>query len=216
MVTHTPPGAPPGGPPSDPPETREPHDERAPRRERAPRPERTPPGPLVQGQSADARRVRELLRKGGLGLRAAARELEIDELALRGYCTGRPVPRYVMLAIERLADLRRTHVYYLARAADAPEILTHGFRDGSGGTRLATPLHRGVWVSDRLLVLLSNIELEDIACFEIRVSEPWLTRYEWSEAGKGYREFLVPAAELNDFPRRRLPDKEWRSMPWAH
>jgi len=40
---------------------------------------------------------------------------------------------------------------------------------------------------------------------------PSLSRREWTEQGKGYREFLVPAIKLNNFPRRRLPGKEWRS-----
>jgi hypothetical protein len=35
--------------------------------------------------ATDNARVRELLRAAGLSLRAAARELQIDELAMRGY-----------------------------------------------------------------------------------------------------------------------------------
>jgi hypothetical protein len=165
-----------------------------------------------EGSSAtDDARVRELLRAAGLSPRAAARELEIDELAMRGYCTGKTVPRYMMLAIERLAELRRMKVYHVTQAQNAVEILTGGFHDpGDAG-----PAHKGVWVSDQLLVLLSGIDLNDTACFEIKVLEEWLIRHESSEPGKGYRKFLVPAIELNDFPRRRLPDKEWRSMPWA-
>jgi hypothetical protein len=167
------------------------------------------------GSSATANaRVRELLRAAGLSPRAAARELEIDELAMRGYCTGKAVPRYMMLAIERLVELRRIKVYFITEAQNAVEILAGGFhyctRTYSSGS-----VHRGVWVSDQLLVLLSGIDLDDVACFEIKVLEEWLIRHECIEQGKGYREFLVPAIELNNFPRRRLPDKEWRSMPWA-
>jgi hypothetical protein len=166
--------------------------------------------------AADAARVRELLRKAGLSPRAAARALEIDELSMRGYCTGgHPVPRHVMLAIEHLVDLRRVKVYYITRAENTANILANGFRDGTGRPPGETE-HRGVWVSDRLLVLLSGIELGDIACFEIRVPKEWVLRYEWREAGRGYREFLVPAIELNEFPRRRLADKEWLSLPWGH
>ena len=163
---------------------------------------------------ADNARVRELLRAAGLSPRAAARELEIDELAMRGYCTGKAVPRYMMLAIERLVDLRRMKVYHITQAENAVEILAGGFHDGTG-TSLSGSVHKGVWVSDQLLVLLSGIDLDDIACFEIKVLEEWLIRHESIQEGKGYREFLVPAIELNNFPRRRLPDKEWRSMPWA-
>src|SRR5215813_8664097 len=81
---------------------------------------------------ADNARVRELLRAAGLSPRAAARELEIDELAMRGYCTGKAVPRYMMLAIERLVDLRRMKVYHITRAQNAMEIVTSGFRDSAG------------------------------------------------------------------------------------
>src|SRR5262250_2663290 len=77
-------------------------------------------------------RVRELLRAAGLSPRAAARELEIDELAMRGYCTGKAVPRYMMLAIERLVDLRRMKVYYITEVQNAVEIVTAGFRDDTG------------------------------------------------------------------------------------
>jgi hypothetical protein len=162
----------------------------------------------------DNARVRDLLRAAGLSPRAAARELEIDELAMRGYCTGKAVPRYLMLAIERLADLRRMKVYHITQAENAVEIVADGFHDDAG-TYLSRSVHKGVWVSDQLLVLLSGIDLDDLACFEIKVIEEWLIRHESIQEGKGYREFLVPAIELNNFPRRRLTDKEWRSMPWA-
>jgi hypothetical protein len=66
-----------------------------------------------------------------------------------------------------------------------------------------------------LLIHLSPMNPNDMACFQMKVSKEWLLRYECSDKGHGYREFLVPAFELNDFPRRRLPDKEWLSMPWG-
>jgi hypothetical protein len=55
----------------------------------------------------DATRVKNLLAQMGLGQRAAARELEISERAMRYYCGGEKVPRVVMLALERLVDLHR-------------------------------------------------------------------------------------------------------------
>jgi hypothetical protein len=56
---------------------------------------------------SDATRVRDLLAQIGLGQRGAARELEIHERTMRGYCAGDKVPRVVMLALERLVDLHR-------------------------------------------------------------------------------------------------------------
>lgn len=55
----------------------------------------------------DAARVRELLAKIGLGQRAAARELDINERTMRDYCAGKKVPRVVILALERLVDMQR-------------------------------------------------------------------------------------------------------------
>jgi hypothetical protein len=59
------------------------------------------------------------------------------------------------------------------------------------------------------------MDLDHLACLEIKVLEDWLIRHESIQEGKGYREFLVPAIELNNFRRRRLTDKKWRSMPWT-
>ena len=55
----------------------------------------------------DATRVRDLLAQMGMGQRAAARELEIGDRDMRGYCAGAKVPRVVILALERLVDLQR-------------------------------------------------------------------------------------------------------------
>ena len=147
-----------------------------------------------------------LLRTAALSPEGAARELDIDELTVRGYCTGQPVPRYVTLAIERLVHLRSIKVYHIATAEDAADILHNGFRDDVDG---------GVRVSNRLLVHLSNINPNQMACFQMKVPRDWLLPYEFGDKGHGYREFLVPAFELNSFPRRRLPTKEWLSMPWG-
>jgi hypothetical protein len=104
--------------------------------------------------------VRELLRAAGLCPRAAARELEIDELAISVYCTGKAVPRYMMLAIERLVSLRRMKVYHITQAEKAVKILARGFHDGTR-TYLSGSVHKGVCVSDQLLFLLSGIDLDD-------------------------------------------------------
>jgi hypothetical protein len=155
---------------------------------------------------ARAQRMSALLRTAALSPGDAARELEIDELTIRGYCTGQPAPRHVTLAIERLVHLRSIKVYHIVRAEHAVDVLHNGFHDGVGS---------GVRVSNRLLIHLSHMNPNDMACFQIKVSRERLLRYECTDKGHGYREFLVPAFELNEFPRRRLPDKEWLSMPWG-
>lgn len=56
--------------------------------------------------STDADQVRVLLKRAHLDQREAARVLEISERGMRCYCTGeKAVPRVVILALERLADL---------------------------------------------------------------------------------------------------------------
>jgi len=55
-----------------------------------------------------SRRLRDLLVRAGLSQRAAAAELGIGERTMRHYCAGdEPVPRVVMLALERLVDMQR-------------------------------------------------------------------------------------------------------------
>jgi len=98
-------------------------------------------------------------------------------------------------------------VYHMARAGNAPDIETRGFR-GPPGRYLTDSLHNGVRVSDRPLLAESEIESEPTVCFEIAVPDKVLLSREWTEPRKGYREFLVPAAVLNRFRRRKLSDEE--------
>ena len=62
----------------------------------------------MAGEKTAADRVRELLAQAGMGQRQAARELDINERAMRGYCAGDKVPRYVILALERLVQIRES------------------------------------------------------------------------------------------------------------
>jgi DNA-binding XRE family transcriptional regulator len=75
--------------------------------ERDPERVQSDPSELDYSMPTDASRVRELLAKMGLGQRAAARELDINERTMRDYCAGKKVPRVVILALERLVDLQR-------------------------------------------------------------------------------------------------------------
>lgn len=65
--------------------------------------------PLSYSQPTDAARVRSLLTQLGLSQREGARELGANEREMRYWCSGeRPVPRMVVLALERLLEMRRT------------------------------------------------------------------------------------------------------------
>ena len=67
------------------------------------------PEPLGTSYSepSQATQMRELLGRAGLSQREAARELQISDREMRGYCTKVKVPRVVILALERLVDLGR-------------------------------------------------------------------------------------------------------------
>jgi hypothetical protein len=60
----------------------------------------------VENKKTDADIVRDLLKRACLGQREAARDLEISERDMRGYCAGHRVPRYVLLALERLVQVK--------------------------------------------------------------------------------------------------------------
>lgn len=58
--------------------------------------------------ATNAARLRALLGKADLSEEAAATVLEIDESEIRAYCSGdKPVPRIVILALQRVVDMRR-------------------------------------------------------------------------------------------------------------
>lgn len=55
----------------------------------------------------DAGGLRVLLGKADLTEEAAATVLEVDEADIRAYVAAeKPVPRYVILALERIVDMR--------------------------------------------------------------------------------------------------------------
>jgi len=66
-----------------------------------------PPKDVDYSTPSEADQVRELIERAGLSQRAAARELDINERTMRGYCAGEKVPRVIMLALERLVEMQR-------------------------------------------------------------------------------------------------------------
>ena len=90
--------------------------------------------------------------------------------------------------------------YHRTRAVVA--ILRRGFRNGKG-TYLTDRTWRGVWLSN--VPLDENKGAAGDALLEVRIPSRLVKPYEWFEEGKPYREFLVPAALLNEHGRvRRL------------
>jgi hypothetical protein len=57
-------------------------------------------------KTTDADRVRALLARLGMSQREGALELDMRSRDMRGYCAGEKVPRYVLLALERLVQIK--------------------------------------------------------------------------------------------------------------
>lgn len=83
------------------------------------------------------------------------------------------------------------------RTYHAEAILADGFRDGEG-SYLTRGKHRGVWVADRSLD--ENESAEGDVVLVVEAPERAVVPFEWIEEGKTYREFLIPAGELNRHP----------------
>jgi hypothetical protein len=86
----------------------------------------------------------------------------------------------------------------------AMKILRDGFRNTTG-RYLTDREWSGVWVSDRPLDNSEGASGE--ALLQIDIAEDRLAAFEWIEEGKPYREWLVPAAALNDAGTVRLLDE---------
>lgn len=90
---------------------------------------------------------------------------------------------------------RLARFFHRTTAARARAILRGGFKD-SVGQFLADTEHAGVWLSDRPLD--ENEGARGDALLVVEIAADLVERYEWIEHGKPYREFLVPAAMLNE------------------
>ena len=84
-------------------------------------------------------------------------------------------------------------------------ILRGGFQDREGGY-LIQGLHSGVWLSDRPLGINEGADGDVVLVVEIPETE--VARFEWTEAGMPYREFLVPTAVVNRFGPPAICDEE--------
>lgn len=91
---------------------------------------------------------------------------------------------------------------------NAAAILDDGFRDGAGGY-MTDAVHSGVWVTrDQPWSLATGGIASGDALLIVEIPEQLFHRFEWVEEDKGYREALIPAHELNRFPR-------WRAIECA-
>ena len=91
-------------------------------------------------------------------------------------------------------------VFHTTTDAAAAAIERDGFRDGVG-SYLTVNEYRGVWLGD--LPMDPNEGASGDVLFVLDIPEQVLKPFEWIEEGKPYREFLVPADTVNEYPRTR-------------
>jgi hypothetical protein len=89
-------------------------------------------------------------------------------------------------------------LYHVTSSEKADAIKRDGFRDGVGSYMTDTE-HCGVWLSDRPLDANEGAWGDTTIAIDLPLSEADLDQYEWKEKGKGYREWLIPAAIINKY-----------------
>jgi len=92
------------------------------------------------------------------------------------------------------------------RTDDAEAILTSGFKDGTG-RYLTTNEYSGVWLSNVPLDVNEGAFGDTLLLVELDVAEGELSQFEWIEEGKGFREWLIPAALINAKGKVRIVEE---------
>ena len=87
-------------------------------------------------------------------------------------------------------------LYHRTTHDAAQGILRDGFRNGAG--RYMTDQEwQGVWLSDVPIDPHGGPSGDMLLAVDLNLSEKAIAEYEWKEAGKGYREWLIPAELIN-------------------
>jgi hypothetical protein len=87
-------------------------------------------------------------------------------------------------------------LYHVTSSESATAIKRDGFRDTGGMTESE---HRGLWLSDRPPDANEGAGADTVIAVDLPLSMAALDQYEWKEEGKGYREWLIPAAVINKY-----------------
>ena len=95
---------------------------------------------------------------------------------------------------------------FFHRTDNANAILASGFKDGTGNY-LTTSEYSGGWLSNVPLDANEGTFGETLLLVELEISEEELSQYEWIEEGKGYREWLIPAALINTKGKVRIVEE---------
>jgi hypothetical protein len=86
--------------------------------------------------------------------------------------------------------------FHRTTAKNAANILKSGFRDAAG-TYMTNTTVTGVWVSDKILDENEGACGDVVLQIEMDISKEDLDFYEVKEDGKPYREWCIPAKQLN-------------------
>jgi hypothetical protein len=96
-------------------------------------------------------------------------------------------------------------LYHRTSEDIARQIIAEGFRDTTD-YYLTTHLHTGVWVSDQPLDENEGASGNALMRIELAKEEHEIGSFEWIEDGKPYREWLMPAALLNEFAKIKIQE----------
>jgi hypothetical protein len=95
-----------------------------------------------------------------------------------------------------IAGHHEMKLFHRTRAKNATNILKRGFRDTTGNYMMNTTV-TGVWVSEKVLDENEGPCGDVVLQIEMKVSKSELDFYEVKEEGKPYREWCIPAKQLN-------------------
>lgn len=100
-------------------------------------------------------------------------------------------------------NVESTIFYHVTSLTAADAILKAGFRDATG-TYGTMRRWSGVWLSNVPLDVNEGCKGPVVLEVTLNMDESDLTKYEWVEEGKGYREWLIPAKIVNRGKAKRL------------
>jgi hypothetical protein len=92
------------------------------------------------------------------------------------------------------------------RTNDAEAILTFGFKDGTD-SYMTKNEYSGVWLSNVPLDANEGAFGDTLLLVELDLTEGDLAQFEWIEEGKGFREWLIPAALINAKGKVRIVEE---------
>ena len=91
------------------------------------------------------------------------------------------------------------------RTFAALEILTDGFHDG-----YYRSLPAGVLMANRALDALDHVKGDCVLCIDI--PDAAIAKYENVEADRGYREWIIPAAVVNNYGPPTVHQHDWQGV----